>query len=439
MAFPHRERQFGRSESGAVALVFAFALPALLGAVGLAVDYSSAMRVKAGLQSAADAAALNAARELIIAEPTIARVKAIAKRTVDAELQLGRRAEIDWTVQTTLAPDNKAVVVSVSRPTKPVFGVLNALYAMMGQDGGAGLGDASATATARLSHSSKLCLLTLGDDDTSISLRTNARLTGASCSIHSNSRSRSGIRLESGAKLQADLVCSRGGIDNLGATFQGEYLNDCPPVVDPLRARAAPPVGPCLQTRRAAYRTGLITLNPGTYCGGIEIRGDAQVKLNPGTYVFLDGDLTVRGNAQLIGENVGLFFRGNTSYFRFYENALIDLMGPIDGPMSGILLWRDRVANLADKAVSKAAQLTNVINSDRARRLTGTIYLPEGSLSIDANAPVANNSDYTVILVRRLMLADGPNLVLNTNYGGSTVPVPQDLGPIGLKNLKLER
>jgi hypothetical protein len=36
-----------------------------------------------------------------------------------------------------------------------------------------------------------------------------------------------------------------------------------------------------------------------------------------------------------------------------------------------------------------------------------------------------------VIVARNVTLYDGPNLVLNSNYDGTTVPVPKGLGPVG--------
>lgn len=425
-------QRFFKDRSGATALLFAIALPVMAGGMGLAVDYAGVMRQQGNLQSAADAGALNAARELIIAEPTIDRLQAVAKRTIDAILlEKGRRP--DWAVQTTLEQSGKAVIVKLSRPIVPMF---RRLYTSLGVAPDPWV--AEVKATARLAHTSKLCLLLMGDNNTAMALNMNARLTGAQCSIHSNSRSREGIRLGEGSKLTADLVCSRGGITNSGSTVLSDVLNDCPPVLDPLRARIAPVAGTCTQSTREVYKSGTITLNPGTYCGGFEVRGSAQVQLNPGIYIFRDGDLTVRDNAVLRGTNVGLFFQGGPSYFRFIDNALIELSGPRDGAMSGILLWRDRVVNRVDMTTGKAPALTNVITANRATKLTGTIYLPEGTLYVGAKAPVAAISDYTVILARRLELYDGPNLVLNTNYAGSDVPVPQDLGPIGLKNLRLE-
>jgi Flp pilus assembly protein TadG len=424
-------RGFARCREGTVAILLALSLPALLGGMGLAVDFAAVTRQQAVVQSAADSAALNAARELIIAEPTITRVQAVAQRTVDAILaEKGKKA--DWTVSTSLVDANKSVVVKVTRPLKPMF---QKVYAFLGVAPDPWVADMRAT--ARLSHNSKLCLLLMGDNNTALALQKNARLTGAQCSIHSNSRSRDGILLAEGSRLTSDLVCSRGGIQNNGSTVLTDILNDCPPVVDPLRNRAEPASAPCTVPSRQVYISGTITLNPGTYCGGIEIKGTAKVTFNPGIYIFLNGDLNVWQDAEIRGQHVGLYFRGQSSYFRFRDNALVELTGPKDGPMSGILLWRDRTNNVADRMAGKMSSATNAINANRATKLTGTIYLPEGQLYIGAKAPVAQVSDYTVILARKLELFDGPNLVLNTNYAGSDVPVPQDLGPIGLKDLRL--
>jgi hypothetical protein len=54
-----------------------------------------------------------------------------------------------------------------------------------------------------------------------------------------------------------------------------------------------------------------------------------------------------------------------------------------------------------------------------------TIYLPNSKLLIDASSPVADRSDYAIIIAREFELRDGPELVLNTNYACSTIPVPE--------------
>ena len=71
------------------------------------------------------------------------------------------------------------------------------------------------------------------------------------------------------------------------------------------------------------------------------------------------------------------------------------------------------------------------ILSDDARLLLGTIYMPQGRLIIDATKPIADKSAYTVMVVRRIDLHDGPNLVLNSDYSATDVPVPKGVGPVG--------
>lgn len=69
------------------------------------------------------------------------------------------------------------------------------------------------------------------------------------------------------------------------------------------------------------------------------------------------------------------------------------------------------------------------ISSDNTRVLLGTIYLPKGSLFVDAQKEVADKSAFTVIVARTIKLEHGPNLVLNTDYLSTDVPVPAGLGP----------
>ena len=68
---------------------------------------------------------------------------------------------------------------------------------------------------------------------------------------------------------------------------------------------------------------------------------------------------------------------------------------------------------------------THTIKSNNARQLLGTFYLPNSILQVDSNSPVADQSAYTAIIVMRLWLKAGPNLVLNSNYSATDVPVPE--------------
>jgi hypothetical protein len=97
------------------------------------------------------------------------------------------------------------------------------------------------------------------------------------------------------------------------------------------------------------------------------------------------------------------------------------LTAPKDGSLAGLLFFEDR---------SATTNGTHSISSDDARVLLGTIYLSRGTLVVDASKPVADQSAYTAIVARTLRLKAGPNLVLNSDYGSTDIPVPA-----GLKNL----
>ena len=200
-----------------------------------------------------------------------------------------------------------------------------------------------------------------------------------------------------------------------------EPITDCPVFDDPLASRATPAFGGCTASNRT-ISSQTITLQPGVYCGGIAISGSSVVTFAPGEFVIKDGPLLVSGDASISGEHVGFFLTGSNARFNFGTQTTISLKAPTGGAMSGLLFHESR---------DQTTSLTHEINSDNARMLLGTIYLPRGELQIDAKKPIADQSAYTAIVVRKLRLYSGPHLVLNTNYGDTTVPVPEGIKGIG--------
>ncbi|HKH34594.1 MAG TPA: hypothetical protein VKA80_10610, partial [Beijerinckiaceae bacterium] len=123
----------------------------------------------------------------------------------------------------------------------------------------------------------------------------------------------------------------------------------------------------------------------------------------------------------------GFYLRGASATFEFAFDTTISLSAPKTGAMAGMLFFDDRNSK-ADK---------HRIYSDNARKLLGTIYLPNGELHIDAKKPIADQSAYTVVVARRVELYSGPNLVLNANYGDTDVPVPKGVGPVAASAVTL--
>jgi hypothetical protein len=84
-------------------------------------------------------------------------------------------------------------------------------------------------------------------------------------------------------------------------------------------------------------------------------------------------------------------------------------------------------------AVESGSPRQHQFLSDNARNLLGTIYMPKGEIIVDALKPMADKSAYTVLIVQQLHLYSGPNLILNSDYSATPVPVPMGVGPYSAK------
>src|SRR5712691_6560409 len=89
-------RGFIRDQRANVMLTFALALPVILGAAAIAVDYSFAASTRTKMQAVADAAALFAARELQMAQTNSDRIVAVAQNYVKSQLNdVSARTKVD--------------------------------------------------------------------------------------------------------------------------------------------------------------------------------------------------------------------------------------------------------------------------------------------------------------------------------------------------------
>jgi hypothetical protein len=52
---------------------------------------------------------------------------------------------------------------------------------------------------------------------------------------------------------------------------------------------------------------------------------------------------------------------------------------------------------------------------------------------IDSTRPVADQSAYTVVVTQQVNLYEGPNLYLNANDEGTSVPAPKGVRPLSGK------
>lgn len=457
---------------GGVMTLFALSLPALLTAGAATVTYGQITTRRAELQLIADAAALAASREITLANATAAHVVATAESTARSMIAQGRPEGTSATPSAEMLPDRAGVTLSIAETVATRMGQILSYPTY----------DLRVSATARVTGSGRICLIALeASGARTLHLRKDARLSAEGCALYANSTDPSAVTVEDRAVAVASLVCSAGGVreGKKGASVTPAARTGCPPLSDPLAGRPAPPSsgacanvdevragkpprdkdllalaaknGKALGRWNVVMDTGAgVELSPGIYCNGLLVNGGAKVRLKPGIYV-MRGALVV-DDARLQGENVGFYFEGDRASLLFEEDSSISLTAPKDGEMAGLLMFEERRVNSpvpAPPGKTKGASPIPLVPlpplreyriiSDDAQVLLGTIYLPSGRLMIDSKRAVADRSTYTVIVTRRLELFDGPNLVLNSNYAASDIPVPKGVGPVPGSAVSLTR
>lgn len=403
-AWPDFAGEWFRNTKGGLAVTFALLLPLLLGAMGVGADYLAMVNIRTNLQAVADGASLLAAKKLTLSGPTREEIRAAVANYLDQALP--GQGDLSFDVASDL--EEKNVQVTLSEAWTPFFGHFI----------GAVKTPVEVRSKAQLYGTANVCVLALHPSaHGAVNLTMLARMQANDCAIYANARTVDAVRLDLMGTMSAELICSAGGYVGLLSRFSPRPLSDCPELPDPLAQIQAPPSGSC-DHNGIVFDAGSESLSPGVYCGGLVIKGTADVTLRPGTYVIRGGPFTVAGSARLSGANTGIYLEGEEAVIDFRGSAAIELSGQEEGPMAGLLFFEDRSASL---------DRTHLIGSTNARTLTGTIYLPRGRLLVNPNAAVAPDSAYTAIVARQLMLTQGPTLVLNSNYDQTSVPVPDGI------------
>jgi Flp pilus assembly protein TadG len=426
-------RSFWANRAGNTAVLFAVGLPLVATAGAIGTQYSQLLNRRSALQQAADGAALAAAQQLKLANASDAVVASVAASTVQANMAA---VSDPIAVDTRVLQHRTGVTVSVSDTVPLSWGKII----------GMSTATVKATATAQLyGPAGKLCMLSLDlKQGGTLHVQKQAQVTAKDCVIYSNSKDKEGLQADSGTAMSASFICSVGGAKTNGATVNPIPTTDCPTMGDPLISRPRPPVGSCVSLLPMVI-TGVQNLYPGNYCGGLTIKGTARVTLTPGIYVMNNGPLLVKDSATLIGQSAGVYFTGSEGGLRFDPNTTISMTAPKDGVMAGFIFFEDRtVTNPVLPPVGPLGlppppppgsppMRQYQISSNNASQFLGTFYLPAGRLIIDASKPVAAQSAYTVIVSRQLVLMNGNNLVLNSDYSSTDVPVPEGVGNVTQK------
>jgi len=364
--------RFRRDSQANVAPIFAIAIIPVVGLTGSAVDYSRASNIKAAMQAAADATALNLVQNAL-SLPS-GDVSSTATSVFSASFSRPDATQLQVSAQST---SSGVVTVTASAQMATEFmGVVGVPTVTIGSR-------AVALKTPGDGLGCVLALNRMKSGAVTAQGSTTANMNG--CSIYDNSQNSAAMTVGGSAQISALSVSVVGGISgNTAVTTTAGIRTGQAPISDPYAKLQIPSYSGCDQHNFSGKNK--ITIDPGVYCGGMQFNANADVTFNPGTYYVDRGDFTVNGGAILQGTGVTIIFTSSTGSnwptATFNGGATIDLRPPSTGPMAGVLMFGDR-----DIPVGTSFKF----NGGATQYLGGAVYFPTGEIDFAGGAGTSTN------------------------------------------------
>lgn len=392
-------------EGGAVAPLAAIALPVLLGLVGLGVETGMWYADKRVLQVQADAAAMGGAFEMADGGQAAAAAVRDAARNGYSQANGGTLVVAVPPGAGAYAGDADAVEVTVSRSRTLLFAGL-----FQGNDAVT----IRARAVARMVQNGSACVLALeGVQSEALYFTGSATINLIGCGVAANSTSSQAMQVSGSATLNTGWVDLVG---NYTVSGSGE-LNSATtprtgvsPIADPFAAVASPSPGACLKSGYKSKANKSETLQPGTYCNGMEIGSQSNVTLSPGTYIVKGGTFKVNGNASLAGTGVTIILTGTGSDYALADvngGANITLTAPSTGDYAGLVFYQDRNAPTGPD---------NKFNGGSTMNINGAMYFPRQEVKFTGGN--ATGGGCTRIVAREVIFTGNADLENNCDSLG---------------------
>jgi Flp pilus assembly protein TadG len=391
--------------AGGIATTFAIVAPVIAMLSCGAIDLFAVHASRVALQDSADAAALAAARQSGMTDQAGIQTRA---NTFVRRQSASAAKGLTYAVDTSVNEEDSTVTVHIE-------GVRDSFFGNLLPPGGWKL---NVTSVATRVSQVPLCVLSTGEGGGHlIAMKDDAQVTAPKCLVHSNSE----IDVSSSGWLNTAIAQSVG---EARGRISPEPQTGAPLIEDPFASMNLATTKPCpLLGGVTDLLTNLqlgLPIAPGVHCGSIVVQQNMTMRLSPGEHFFKQGKLEIKKGAKLIGDDVVLIFDASTN-FKFTETSEISLKGRRTGDYAGFVI-----------ATTTANHGQFEISTSAARELLGTIYIPSARLKVSGtDNKVSDQADWTVIVADSIEMYGSPNLVLNTNYQGSPVPVPQGVGPVG--------
>ena len=369
--------------------MFGLLLLPLAMTAGVGADYTIIIKERAALQDLADGAALRAVRSHMLTGRSEAELEAEAAIALGLPVQTNpsQPASVD------IALGGEGVVTATVTLQKQVDLLFGGFY---GKDGRATI---KVAANAGESGATPVSLLLLAPSSAAWQASGGSQVTLENGAARVNSGSASALQGSGGASVEA------AGTFVAGPAAAAPNWKPAPvfgvrPMTDPFAKLPWPTVTGCDHVDRVV-KNETVSLQPGVYCGGLDLQTHGVADLQPGLYV-LDGSLRLSAHAVLNAPaDVTIVLVGASSYVEARSGSELKVVAPRTGP------W----ANVAIAQKPQSTERESTLIGGGELKLDGVIYLPTQKLVVTGGGS-ADFDGARIVVAARLHTKGNGHVVL---------------------------
>jgi Flp pilus assembly protein TadG len=406
-------KSFHRDMRGTIAVVFGMSAIPIAIAASIAVDMANSSEIKSQLQAAADTAVLAAATKLG-GNASDGDKEAIALTTFYANLSPKVQSQLTASPLVDIDFPTKTVSMTVTVNTNPVLGTLVTDEIAL-----------RVTAAATVSPGTPVCMMALNKHvEKSINIQGTTDLLADGCAVHVNSSHKPKALYQTGSSTaQADSFCVHGGFEGTNFTPPPHH---CYVEEDPIAAKFASDweasgiesMG-CDYSNLPQINTDAITyLEPGVYCGGLNIKKGVVQLETGGLYVFRDGPLDVQAQGTLQGAEVAIIFTGDDTT-RLVTQAGADIITTARTGENDLF----RGLAFAQEPNSVPAS-ENLIIGGGDIDINGIMYFPTQPLKVTGNGEIGTNAAQFAIIADTVSIEGNGQLRIKIGQNYATTGLP---------------
>ncbi len=399
-------RRFRNDKSANVGVLFAISVTPILGVTGAAVDYMRASNARVELQAAVDAAAIAG---VIADAPNDAARITLAQNYLTANVANPDIVTLpleDESLETSVGLNRGIMTVRASGTIETV------MIKVLGVDA---IPITVTSQAVKDRNSMPVCVLALNKAASkAINFAGNSTFIANKCFVQSNSAAADALSIAGSAVAKAAGFCAVGGY-SAPSSQTPMPQRDCLSVDDPY-ANTAPPVPASCNgsnTNVAVQPNKTRTLQPGTYCGGLDLKGN--VTLQPGLYIIKDGNLSINSQATVTGDGVTFYIMGTNAGFTINGGGSINVTAMSSGDYKGLVIVHDRASNVGS---------TNTLNGNSGTVIKGVVYTPTQQLTLTGTGTFGQTSPFMPIIADQIKISGNAGASSDVTAMDTVKPVP---------------